>query len=203
MHGFDLDPTDLSVVDEIELAEGGLFESKKKKLSRGDEWCTPDSMLDLGRRVLGEFDFDPASTVAANKRVRAAWFYTKENDALAPYATWTTSALWGNPPYSSTLIGPFTDKFIAEYDNGNMKNGLWLTNAQTDAAWCQKLLARFVHCFLKKRISFLENGKPVKGNRNWQVIFCAGMLDVSCRFVEVFKDHGVIGISPFAEGPKE
>jgi hypothetical protein len=71
--------------------ERALAEPEKPSASRiinrtsftGDnQWFTPDRYLVLARRVLGDFDLDPASHSIAQDRVRAKRFFTEQDDGL-------------------------------------------------------------------------------------------------------------------------
>src|SRR6185503_16868537 len=67
-----------------------------------DEYYTPLEVLEDARRVLGVIDLDPASCEAAQKRVQAKTFYTKENDGAHPLIPWFGKT-WLNPPFSQPL----------------------------------------------------------------------------------------------------
>jgi hypothetical protein len=78
-------------------------------------WYTPAEYVDLARSVLGQIDVDPASNALAQKTIRAATFYTKDDDGLTK--PWK-GKVWLNPPYAQPLIAAFADKMIAEIENG-------------------------------------------------------------------------------------
>jgi hypothetical protein len=84
--------------------------------SGNDEWFTSDRELNLARAALGgTIDLDPASCAAAQRRVRAKRFFTKETDGREQQ--WR-GAVFLNPPYS--LITKFTEKLIKEYAAGHI-----------------------------------------------------------------------------------
>lgn len=97
-----------------------------------NEWYTPEKYIDLAREVLGEIDLDPASCAFANETVKARLFYSEDNDGLSQ--TWR-GRVWMNPPYSAELVTRFTDKFVNEYNDGNITEGIVLVNNATETAW--------------------------------------------------------------------
>lgn len=48
-----------------------------------NEWYTPEEYLNAARSVLGPFELDPASSAQANRTVRAARFYSQQEDGLS------------------------------------------------------------------------------------------------------------------------
>lgn len=65
--------------------------------SASSEWFTPDVILDRAKQVLGRIDLDPASCEAANRRVEATEFFTKEQDGLSQ--NWNGAhTIFLNPP---------------------------------------------------------------------------------------------------------
>jgi DNA N-6-adenine-methyltransferase (Dam) len=68
-----------------------------------NEWYTPQRYIDAARDVLGEIDLDPATSAFAQSRIRAAAFFTQEDDGLTQ--DWN-GRIWLNPPYAQPLIAP-------------------------------------------------------------------------------------------------
>ena len=67
--------------------------------SRTDEWYTPVSIVALVHQVIGQPDFDPASSTFGNARIGARYFYTAEIDALK--TPWPDAgSIYLNPPGS-------------------------------------------------------------------------------------------------------
>lgn len=65
-----------------------------------DEWYTPLPIIEAARVAMGRIDVDPASSRAANERVRALTYYTRAEDGLSQ--TWHGN-IWLNFPYSNPL----------------------------------------------------------------------------------------------------
>jgi phage N-6-adenine-methyltransferase len=123
------------------------------------EWYTPEYVLDKARTVLSSIDLDPASSNIAQERVKASTYFTKEtNGLLHPWK----GKVWCNPPYSPALIKKFTAKFLEEYENGNMTEGIMLTNAGTDTLW-NLPLSKGVQVYTVGRISFIQPSGEEKG----------------------------------------
>ena len=68
--------------------------------SASDEWYTPPEYVELARAVLGGIDIDPATSETAQGWVRAATWYTINDDGLAQ--PWR-GRLWLNPPYGAQI----------------------------------------------------------------------------------------------------
>ena len=154
------------------------------------EWHTPTELVDPIRFVLGAIDLDPASSAAANQRIRATTYYTREMDGLL--------YRWGggvflNPPYTRGVIDKFIAKLIA--DENHIRAWVTLTNNSTDTRWGQQLLlhADWV-CFLRGRVRFLQaNGERLKHSLQGQMIALGsgGDAGVESRFVDCFSELGV------------
>jgi len=99
-------------------------------------WFTPSHIIDRVRATLGTIDVDPASHEIAQDLIQAETFYTEETNGLDK--DWG-GTVFCNPPYSAVLIKKFTAKFLAESENGNMSEGIILTNSGTDTIWNQNL----------------------------------------------------------------
>ena len=100
--------------------------------SGNNEWYTPKKYVDAARNVLGHIDLDPASCDYANKTVQAEHFYSVEDDGLTK--EWC-GKVWMNPPYNAEGVTKFTEKFVDEYNTGNIKEGIVLVNNATETSW--------------------------------------------------------------------
>ncbi len=137
----------------------------------GDEWYTPEGIIDAARELMGEIDLDPATCMAAQKVIQAVDWYTKEDDGLTQ--AWM-GRIWCNPPYSYPLIEKFTQKAISEYDAGHITEGLMLVNNCTDAAWFVAMAERFPLMFTKGRAKFWQEDQRTFATRQGQAIFYMG-----------------------------
>jgi len=160
-----------------------------------DEWFTPDEHIVLARTVLGTFDLDPASHAKAQHRIRAATFFTQEQDGLS--REWR-GRVWLNPPYSQPKIEQFVDKLICEVAARRVTDAIMLTNSATDTSWFQKA-ARSASsiCFTRGRLRFVSpdgnaRGMPAHG----QTFFYFGPR--AELFASVFSDVGLVFGAPFS-----
>jgi ParB family chromosome partitioning protein len=135
------------------IAESKMV-TRAKGLTGEFEWYTPRKYLDLAIAVMGAIDFDPASSVAAQKHVKAKNFFTLEDDGLKQ--VWH-GRVFLNPPYAMPFVRDFTAKIVASSKAGTMSEGILLVNNATDTEWfslasigCSAL------CLTRGRISFLE-----------------------------------------------
>ena len=76
--------------------------------------------IEAARTCLGAIDLDPASAPVAQKTIRAARFFTRDDDGLRH--EWR-GRIWLNPPYSQPDIARFIDKLLAEIDAGRATAG--------------------------------------------------------------------------------
>ena len=82
-------------------------------------WYTPAKYIESARKVLGEIDLDPFSSLEANQVVKAKNYYTQEDNALNK--SWNPKEgkgvkhrVWMNPPYSGKLCSQSVAKFLEE-----------------------------------------------------------------------------------------
>lgn len=131
--------------------------------SGNNEWYTPEEYIKAACKVMGHIDIDPASSLIANKVVKADTYYTAEENGLEK--TWSGN-IWLNPPYSSDLIGKFADKLLTE--RGNYNQAIVLVNNATETKWFNKIVSiSSAVCFPKGRVKFYtpdgRTGKPLQG----------------------------------------
>jgi phage N-6-adenine-methyltransferase len=159
----------------------------------GDDWHTPAIYIESARRVMGSIDFDPFSSVLANRTVQARRFFTEADDALTtPWSHPDQRTCWMNPPYSRGLSSQAVDRFLDQYDYGAFDQAVVLMNASTDTNWFHRLAkACSAFCLTNFRIAF-ENtdGKSKSGNTKGQVFFYFGP-DPS-NFKKVFAPYGIV-----------
>lgn len=151
-----------------------------------NEWYTPERYIDLAREVLGEIDLDPASCEFANETVKAKIFYSEENDGLCKM--WN-GRVWMNPPYSSELVPKFTEKFVDEYNDGNITEGIVLVNNATETAWFTNMVnAASAVCFPRGRIRYQSQTRESLAPLQGQAFLYFG--ENKEKFLEVFSEIG-------------
>ena len=113
------------------------------------EVYTPARYVEAARAALGAIDLDPASSAKANETVKAARFFTEDDDGLEQ--DWK-GRVFLNPPYGRGLTGQFVTKLVEEKNAGRVSQGLIVLNAfGFDAGWFQPLWDGLL-CFTDHRI---------------------------------------------------
>lgn len=162
----------------------------RSNLGDGDyEWYTPAQYVELARKVLGEIDLDPATSVKAQKIIQAKNYFTKkDNGLLHPWK----GHVWLNPPYERPLINQFVDKLVEEIAAGNVTAAILLTNNYTDTSWFHKAAkVADAICFTLRRIKFIdESGQECDAPIQGQAFFYFG--DDVESFAKTFVDVGFI-----------
>lgn len=153
-----------------------------------NEWYTPQEFIERARKVMGGFDVDPASSAAAQEKVRAAQFFTEETNGLEQ--EWQ-GRVWLNPPYAQPLISEFMEKLCSEYLEGRCTEAIALTHNYTDTRWFQGTAAHAsAICFTKGRVKFYSPSGEVAAPTQGQAFFYFGSnVDA---FVEAFADVGFV-----------
>jgi ParB family chromosome partitioning protein len=155
------------------------------------EWYTPRKYIGAVRAVLGEIDLDPASSEIAQRTVRAAKYFTIDDDGLSQ--DWHGRAFL-NPPYAQPLTERFVAKLIAEHEAGHVSEAILLTHNFTCTRWCQDALwACRAFCHTRGRIKFIDPdgelaNKPTQG----QTFFYFGHRPEV--FAAVFADIGFVAL---------
>jgi hypothetical protein len=149
-----------------------------------NEWYTPPEYIEAARRVMGHIALDPATSITAQRTVRASVYFTAEHDGLAH--DWF-GPIWMNPPYSQPLIGQFIDK-LTDTD----AESICLVNNGTETVWGQKLLrASDAVCFPAGRIRFIDpDGNPSGAPLQGQMITYRGPS--TARFTDEFATFGTV-----------
>ena len=151
-----------------------------------NEWYTPQRYIDLAREVLGEIDLDPASCAFANETVKARLFYSEDDDGLTK--PWH-GRVWMNPPYSADLVLKFAEKFVGEYNDGNVTEGIVLVNNATETAWFASLVsAATAVCFPRGRIRYQSQNRESLAPLQGQAFLYFG--ENGDKFLQVFSEIG-------------
>lgn len=144
------------------------------------EWFTPPEVSQAARLVMGGIDLDPASTAAANEKVGATSFYTREDDGLA--LPWH-GHVWLNPPFARGLIARFCEKVRNEYCAGHVTEACVLTDSATETRWFQGLATdASAICFPAGKLKFWHPEKGKNTTFYGQAITYFGPnIDAFCR----------------------
>ena len=154
--------------------------------SGNNEWYTPKKYVDAARNVLGHIDLDPASCAYANKTVQAEHFYSVEDDGLTK--EWC-GKVWMNPPYNAEGVTKFTEKFVDEYNTGNIKEGIVLVNNATETSWFVNMVsAASAIVFPRGRIRYESPTKESLAPLQGQAFLYFGKNTE--KFFECFSDIG-------------
>lgn len=155
--------------------------------SGNQEYYTPLHIVDKAREVMGGIDLDPFSSYTANKLIKAASFYTEEQDGLKE--DWY-SRVWMNHPFSREMNKKCILKLVDEYNKGHVEQACCITFAATSEKWFKPLLA-FPQCFIHGRTNYyLPDGSKKKGVTKGSVVTYLG--DNIEKFVEVFSEVGTV-----------
>lgn len=150
--------------------------------SDSPEWYTPHMVIDRVLEMFSSIDTDPCSNSHENPNVPARVLYTKEDDGLAH--TWQGKT-YLNPPYGSE-IGKWTNKLIADYQQGHVEEALALLPARIDTIWFHPLYD-FPMCNVRGRIQFANS--PYGAPFPCVIVYLGKREDV---FIETFKTLGPI-----------
>lgn len=121
---------------------------------------------------MGGIELDPASSYAANKRVKAERFFSKEQNGLRQ--SWAALSLFMNHPYGKEENPLWSDKIISEFATGKVEQACMLCYAATSEIWCWRLLSMPV-CFIKPRLKFVTpEGNTVGGGTKGSIVVYFG-----------------------------
>ncbi|MES2341664.1 MAG: DNA N-6-adenine-methyltransferase [Pseudomonadota bacterium] len=130
------------------------------------EWYSPADYVEAARSVMGGIDLDPASHEEANRTVKAARFYTAEEDGLR--RDWR-GRIYLNPPGGEGLVPAFWRKLMEEHRAGRVIAFVWMGYSVEQLQTLQDdplpLLdpdpppspLDFPICVPRRRIAFVEN----------------------------------------------
>lgn len=151
------------------------------------DWYTPEVYLTAARKVLGDFDLDPASSDVAQRFVNAKTYFTKDDNGLVQ--DWR-GTVWMNPPYGSGIVEQFAEKLVDSLSS--IKGAVVLVNNATETRWFQ-LLANNSNaiCFPSGRIKFLDStGEPKNSPLQGQAFIYFGRRTKT--FCKVFAEFGFV-----------
>lgn len=185
----------------IDAAKSAVSKADARKLGyvgaspvaerNSNDWHTPAKYIEAVKTVLGGIALDPFSSAVANKTVKAARYFTVDDDALGDIS-WETDTLFMNPPYRRGLIDAAVNRFLREWNKRSFKEAIVLVNNATETQWFQPLMrASDGVCFTDHRIEFVSpDNKEESGNTRGQAFlyFGSGYGD----FIAVFNQFGAI-----------
>ena len=177
---------ELLTIDNIVEKMENLKTAHVSNNSGVEEWYTPSEFIEAARAVMGHIDLDPASSFFAQVTVKATKYYTVQDDGLLQ--DWH-GTVWMNPPYTSGLIGKFTEKLAAHVVAGDVIEAIVLVNNATETAWFQSLVSVCsAICFPASRVRFLDpDGKPGAPLQGQAILYAGEYPD---KFQDAFKPFG-------------
>jgi hypothetical protein len=141
------------------------------------EYYTQAKFVEPARRTMGWIELDPASSLIANRTIRAQHIYTVDDDALSQ--AWRAATLWLNHPFGESeepcktrctkkrcpqrgyhidkrIPGnaDWINKLIDHYRCGDVKQACCITFASTSEAWFKPLM-HFPQVYLSPRTNYL------------------------------------------------
>lgn len=154
------------------------------------EYYTPQEIIEAARTVMGGIDLDPASSEAANARVKASFYFTATDDGLLQ--DWR-GRIWLNHPFGRFTNRWWIKKLEREFMlEGHVAQACCITFACTSEAWFQPLLRR-PQCFLHPRTNYLlPDGSVLKGVTKGSVVTYYGRSVT--EFAKAFEALGVVKV---------
>lgn len=156
-----------------------------------NEWYTPPDIIERARCAMGRIDCDPASSVLANKNVKADVLYTIAENGLT--RSWH-GCVWLNPPYSQPLCAQFCEAVTHRFLNKQIEQACVLVNNATETEWFAKMhRASSAVCFLEGRIKYLDrNGMPANTPLQGQAVLYFGKRLMN--FAVAFSNAGRVTV---------
>lgn len=175
--------------ERVREAAAEIRNSTYRTTYTGDnEWYTPARYVEAAREAMGGIDLDPASCEAAQKTIKAARFFSAQEDGLK--RAWD-GRVWLNPPYSQPLVAQFIEKLIAEVGAGRTKSAVLLVNNSTDTEWFHSAAnAASAICFTRGRIRFEKPDRDAASPLQGSAFFLFGRRVP--HFAKAFAEVGLI-----------
>lgn len=173
----------------VDVAKDVIKRAHVANNSGNNEWYTPADYIELARQVMGGIDTDPASSEVANATVKAAKFYTADDDGRCK--TWAGN-VWMNPPYAQPLISDFAEAVASKFESGEIEQACVLVNNGTETGWFQRMLsAASAVCFPRSRIRFVDpDGNPSGAPLQGQAVLYMGANREA--FAAAFAEKGAV-----------
>lgn len=156
-------------------------------LSLSSEWYTPDVILDRAKQVLGRIDLDPASCDAANLRVQAVTYFTKEQNGLAQDWDQFAGTVFVNPPGDKrgSLPKAFWNKLRSM---ANLDCGIYVGFSLEQLRYLDGLGGASV-AIIKQRVKYIRpDGSVGNSPAHGSFVACYGRnLVLAEKFYQVFR----------------
>lgn len=141
--------------------------------SKRYEYYSPSSIIEAARQTMGSIDLDPASSIQANKAVKADRFYTEQDNGLAQ--PWSGN-IWLNHPFGRVQNRIWIKQLVMSYKDNRVKQACCITYACTSEKWFQPLFD-YPMCFLSPRTGYvLPDGSILKGVTKGSVVTYLGLF---------------------------
>ena len=157
------------------------------------EWYTPAYIVDAARQAMGSIDLDPASCATANETVRAARYYTAEDDGLMQ--TWRGNVFL-NPPggkdaHGCSLVPMFWAYLLERFAEETVTQAIWIGYSLEQLQTLQRSYGPtpidFPICIPKRRIAFVgRGGSPSHAN------YITYLGDRVAEFEQAFGEIGAV-----------
>lgn len=122
------------------------------------DYYTPQPIIEAARLTMGGIDLDPASSRAANERVKAAVYFSSHGLNQQWHGR-----VWLNHPFSRVGNPLWIAQLFREFEAGRIDHACCITFAATSEKWFQPLL-RQPQCFLSPRTNyFMPDGTVKRG----------------------------------------
>lgn len=158
--------------------------------------------MDLIHQIIPIIDLDPASSISANKVVKAKTIITKELDSLSVSWAHLPVSIYLNPPSGRTgnksNVKLFWDKLMAFRDSGLLEHAIFmgfsLEHLQVTQGGESKLsICDFPIVIPSKRIKFVSPSGQFNAPTHSNVIaYVPGLTNNTSLFKEVFSQIGAI-----------
>lgn len=133
-------------------------------MSAGDHWCTPDEIWEPAADLMGGIELDPFSNASAGIFCQTR-YDGEDGDGFAD--PWMERNFVNGPWSKAKQV---VERCHEMWLRGNLS--IQVTPTSLNAAYWDLIREAPAICEPRRRIAFLRDGKPVKGNRQDVVIVC-------------------------------
>ncbi len=161
--------------------------NKRRNHASDNGFNTPIDYEEKVKAVFFNPDLEPTTPDGSQGTYQATTHYRIITDELDK--NWNGN-VFVNPPNSTTKVAAFINKFIEEYNSGNLTQGIILTTNSTQADWFHKIMKIVpLACFTDGSVKFHNKGKKVS-SKHGHVFFYIGSNDQ--KFIEEFAKLGLV-----------